>query len=72
MRAGEKRGAEARARHAWRGYSGAQGRGQGSNRGEARRGTPVQGAVLRVVQVIGGERGKLFGCPFLVAAVLCV
>lgn len=54
MRAGEKRGAEAEACCAWRGHSGALGRGEGSDRGEARRGTLVQRAVFRVVQVICG------------------
>lgn len=71
MRAGEKRGAEAEACCAWRGHSGALGRGEGSDRGETRRGTLVQRAVFRVVQVICGERRKLFGCSF-VAVVVCV
>lgn len=48
------------------------GRGEGSDRGETRGGTPVQRAVLRVVQVVGGERRELFGCPGLVAAAVCV
>lgn len=69
MRAGEKRGAEAGACCACRGRAGALGRGEGSDRGEARRGTPVQRAVFRVVQVICGERRKLFRCPGLVVCV---
>lgn len=71
MRAGEKRGAEAEACSAWGGGSGAMGRGEGTDRGETRRGSPVQRAVFRVVQVICRERRKLFGCPGLVS-VVCV
>lgn len=70
MRAGEKRGAEAGACRAWRGRSGALGRGEGTDRGEARRGAPVQGAVFRVVEVICGEGRELFRCPGLVC--VCV
>lgn len=69
VRAREKRGAEARACRAWRGRSRALGRGQGSYRGEAGRGPPVQGAVFRVVQVVSWERWELFRRPGLVAAV---
>lgn len=32
----------------------------------------MQRAVFGVVQVIGGERGELFGCPGLVAVEVCV
>lgn len=52
VRAGEKRGAEAGACCARGGRSGTLGRGERSDRGEARGGSPVQGAVFRVVQVI--------------------
>lgn len=72
MRAWEKRGAEAGACRTWRGRPGTLGRGEGSNGGEARRCTSVQRAVLRMVQVIGGERGQCFGCPGLVAVVVGV
>lgn len=72
MRAGEKRGAEAGARRTKRGRSRALRWGEGSDRGEARRSTPVKGAVLWVVQVVGGKRRKLFVRPGLVAVVVCV
>lgn len=72
MRAGEKRGAEGGARCTWRGRSGAVGRGEGSDGGEARGSAPVKRAVLRVIQVTGGERRKLFGGPRLHAVLVCV
>lgn len=72
MRAGKQRGAQGGAGSAQRGRSGALGRGEGSDGGEAGRGTLVERAVLRVVQVTGGERGQLFGCPGLDAVVVCV
>ena len=71
VRAGEKRGAEAEACSAWGWGSRAMVRGEGTDRGEARRGSPVQRAVFRVVQVICRERRKLFGRPGLVS-VVCV
>lgn len=72
MRAGEKRGAEGGACCAWRGRSGALGRGEGSDWGEARRVTSMQRAVFRVVEVIRGERREIFRCSGLVAVVVCL
>lgn len=72
MRAGEKRGAEGGACCTGRGCSGAMGRGEGSDRREAGGSPPVKRAVLRVVQVIGGEGREIFGCPSLDADLVCV
>lgn len=72
MRAGEKRGVEAVAFCAWRGRTGSLGRGEGADRGEARRGTPVQRAVFGVVQVICRKRRKLLRRPGRVAVVIRV
>lgn len=48
------------------------GRGEGSDRREAGGSPPVKRAVLRVVQVIGGEGREIFGCPSLDADLVCV